>query len=533
MTALTTTDSQTSLSTDGPATTMVRRWLAARWVRFLSAMLGGVLIAVSFPDYNLAPLIFVAFVPLILAAVTASGKLEAFFLGSAGYTVTWLINVPWVITVMSKYGGLPYPTGVALFVAMSIVLGLYGGLFTLFVHLIRPGEAIRWWFVIPFVWAAVEFGRTFLLTGFPWNLIAAAAVDLRPIVQVAPVFGPYGIGAMIVLFSTLLAWIVLVSAPGGKKIVVIGGLLVFGLLWWTTGIVLIDRENFRILDEKTYTAALLQPNIPETMKWDEGQTLSIFMTMTEMTDAAAKAKPKPDVIIWPESTVPVVYMTTPMLRDYVESISRLEGIDVILGSVAEDPRDPDKLWNSAYIVTVGTTRGRYDKIRLVPFGEYVPLRKMLFFARKLVHAVGNFQFGSNDRPLKGKFSYGPAICYEVVYPQITAQQVRNGADVLVTITNDGWFGETAAPRQHLNNARLRAIEDNRYLLRAATSGISAVVDPTGKIVQELPVGRKGTIMATFAPRHRLTAYVRFGDWFAILAAVLAVAAAVVRRRVIR
>jgi apolipoprotein N-acyltransferase len=187
------------------------------------------------------------------------------------------------------------------------------------------------------------------------------------------------------------------------------------------------------------------------------------------------------------------------------------------------------MWTAAFLVSDGKTIGHYDKIRLVPFGEYVPLRKMLFFAHKLVRAVGEFEFGAKDTPLAGRFRYGPAICYEVVFPQIPRTQVVHGADVLVTITNDAWYDGTSAPRQHLNQARLRAVETDRYLLRAATTGISAFVTPTGRVVEELAMNRQGTIYARFEPRVTTTAYVRYGDWFAC-GAVVVVMIAIVRRR---
>jgi len=178
------------------------------------------------------------------------------------------------------------------------------------------------------------------------------------------------------------------------------------------------------------------------------------------------------------------------------------------------------VWNSAFLVSGGATIGHYDKMHLVPFGEYVPLRKMLFFAHKLVHEVGNFEFGTRDTPLVGHLHYGLAICYEIVFPQIARTQVIHGADVLVTVTNDAWYDGTSAPRQHLNMARLRAIETDRYLLRAATTGISAFVDPTGHVVQELPMNREGIIYARFQPRLSTTLYVRFGDWFAWIACAI-------------
>jgi len=236
-------------------------------------------------------------------------------------------------------------------------------------------------------------------------------------------------------------------------------------------------------------------------------------------------------VIWPESTVPLSYARTDFYRDAVESLTRQYHADAILGSVAEDLNDAMKMWNAAFLVSDGKTVGHYDKIRLVPFGEYVPLRKMLFFAHKLVHAVGEFEFGARDTPLAGRFRYGPAICYEVVYPQIARRQVVNGADVLVTITNDAWYDGTSAPRQHLNQARLRAVETDRYLLRAATTGISAYVTPAGRIVKELEMNRQGTIYARFEPRSTTTAYVRYGDWVAWVAVGLSMIAVVRRRRI--
>jgi apolipoprotein N-acyltransferase len=249
-----------------------------------------------------------------------------------------------------------------------------------------------------------------------------------------------------------------------------------------------------------------------------------MMAMTEEATAHGV-----QVVIWPESTVPLSYATTDFYRQAIEDISRSHGVDVILGSVAEDAKEPEKLWNAAFLVSGGRTIGHYDKIRLVPFGEYVPLRKMLFFAHKLVHAVGQFEFGTKDTPLDGLFRYGPAICYEVVFPQIPRTQVVHGANVLITITNDAWYDGTSAPRQHLNQARLRAIENDRFLLRAGTTGISAVIDPTGRIVQELAMGKQGIIYADFQPRTSVTPYVHYGDWFAWVAMMMVIVG-VVRRK---
>jgi apolipoprotein N-acyltransferase len=497
-------------------------------LRILLAILSGFLFAFAFPDVGMGWLIFVALIPLFVAVAKARNGWEAALLGWIGQTTAWLLMVPWVVRVMSHYGGLPYATGVAIFIAMCLYLGLYGALFAFAAWRIRPGRHFRRWLLLPLAWAAVEYVRTYLLTGFPWSLIAAAVVDYTALVQFDRVAGPYALGVLILLPATLVAWLIVVRPRGMERVLAIAGVAIVCFVWWATGLVA-SKLIARPADGLVSRAAMLQPNISQEMRWDSTNLIAIYHRMLSMTEEAIR-QGKVQVVIWPESTVPLSFATTDDYRNTIEAISRANDVDVILGSVAEDPARPNKLWNAAFLVSGGKTIGHYDKIRLVPFGEYVPLRKMLFFAEKLVHAVGEFELGTKDTPLVGRFRYGPAICYEVVFPEIPRTQVAHGADVLVTITNDAWYDGTSAPRQHLNQARLRAVETDRYLLRAGTTGISAFVDPTGRIVQELPMGKQGIVYAEFQARRTTTPYVRFGDWFAWGAIVATTIAALWRRK---
>lgn len=485
--------------------------------KFLLSIVSGVLFALAFPNAGVAWLIFIALTPLFVALARAGSWRESFALGWVSQTVAWLIMVPWVVRVMSHYGGLPLVTGVLIFIAMCLYLGLYGGVFAFAVWRIRPGDRFARWLLVPLAWAAVEYARTYLLTGFPWNLIAASIIDYTPLVQFDRVAGPYALGVLILLPSVLIAWLIAARPNGIRRTLAIGGVAVILFVWWATGLVA-AKLFVRPAGGQTGRAALLQPNISQEMRWNESNLLDIFKRMMAMSqDATASGA---QVVIWPESTVPLSYASTAFYRGAIEALSAENHVDVILGSVAEDEQSEGRLWNAAFLVSGGRTIGHYDKIRLVPFGEYVPLRKMLFFAKKLVRAVGEFEFGTRDTPLDGRFRYGPAICYEIVFPQIARQQVLHGADVLVTITNDAWYDGTSAPRQHLNQARLRAVETDRYLLRAGTTGISAFVDPAGRIVEELAMNRQGIVYANFESRKSTTPYVRFGDWFAWLACVV-------------
>ena len=485
--------------------------------RFFLSIVSGVLFALAFPNAGVAWLIFIALTPLFVALARAGSWRESFALGWVSQTVAWLIMVPWVVRVMSHYGGLPLVTGVLIFIAMCLYLGLYGGVFAFAIWRIRPGDRFARWLLVPLAWAAVEYARTYLLTGFPWNLIAASIIDYTPLVQFDRVAGPYALGVLILLPSVLIAWLIAARPNGIRRTLAIGGVAVILFVWWATGLVA-AKLFVRPAGGQTGRAALLQPNISQEMRWNESNLLDIFKRMMAMSqDATASGA---QVVIWPESTVPLSYASTAFYRGAIEALSAENHVDVILGSVAEDEQSEGRLWNAAFLVSGGRTIGHYDKIRLVPFGEYVPLRKMLFFAKKLVRAVGEFEFGTRDTPLDGRFRYGPAICYEIVFPQIARQQVLHGADVLVTITNDAWYDGTSAPRQHLNQARLRAVETDRYLLRAGTTGISAFVDPAGRIVEELAMNRQGIVYANFESRKSTTPYVRFGDWFAWLACVV-------------
>jgi apolipoprotein N-acyltransferase len=497
-------------------------------LRIALAILSGLLFAWSFPDVAQGWLAFFALAPLLVAVAGARRMREAFLLGWLAQGVAWALMVPWVVRVMSHYGGLPVPVGVALFLAMAAFLGLYGGVFAMLAKRLHLGERFGRWLVVPLIWAALEYLRTYFLTGFPWNLIATPMVDYPSLVQIDRFAGPYLLGAMVVLPSVVIAWLITQRrAAQMARVLVLGGLGIILLVWWGTGLVaakLIATPQ----GGATATAALLQPNISQEMRWDEANVTRIYQKMVAMTVEAAERGAT--IVVWPESTVPLSYTDTPFYRQSIEDISKQYDIDILLGSVATDPAQPNRIWNSAFLASGGRTIGRYDKVRLVPFGEYVPMRRVLFFAEKLVHAVGEFEFGTSEVPLAGKMQYGLAICYEIVFPQITRTQVRNGATVLVTVTNDAWYDGTSAPAQHLWQARLRAVEDDRYLLRSATTGISAFVDPTGQVLSWIPMGKDGIIYAKFEARTTRTGYVRFGDWFAWLACVITLVAAWRRRQ---
>jgi hypothetical protein len=304
-------------------------------LRLVLAVITGVLFALSFPNVAQGWLMFVALAPLLVAVARARSNGQAFLLGWIAFTTAWLIMVPWVVRVMSHYGGLPYITGVLIFVAMAVILGLYGGAFTTIVKRLRLGERFAPWLLIPLAWAAIEYARTFLLTGFPWNLVATAIVDYTPMIQIDRAIGPYFTGALVLLPSVVIAWAVTQRVPPISRVIVIGALGILVLVWWGTGLVA-SKLIVRPTGAATVRAALLQPNISQEMRWDEENVLAIYRKMIGMTVDAARNGAK--VVIWPESTVPLSYTETAFYRESIEQLSREHGVDIILGSgAAEQP----------------------------------------------------------------------------------------------------------------------------------------------------------------------------------------------------
>src|SRR4051812_43786035 len=295
--------------------------------RILLAIASGLLFAFAFPNVAIGWFAFIAFIPLYVALARARSGWEAALLGWISQTTAWLLMVPWVVRVMSHYGGLPYITGVLLFCAMCFVLGLYGALYGWLFWRIRPTAFYPRWLLVALAWPVIEFIRTYALTGFPWNLLAASIVDYTSMIQLDRVAGPYFVGFLILIPATVVAWLITQKPHGIDRVLVIGGASILLFVWWATGLVaskLIDRPN----GLPTTRAALLQPNISQEMRWNDANLIAIYQRMMSMTGEAIGAGAK--IVIWPESTVPLSYSSTDFYRESIESTSRLHDIDIIL-----------------------------------------------------------------------------------------------------------------------------------------------------------------------------------------------------------
>jgi apolipoprotein N-acyltransferase len=506
---------------------------------WLLVLLSATLQVLSFPLPGLYILSWIALAPLLVAILHArypatiqldeSQKLvpaspwQGFQLGYASGVLWYLATCYWVYDTMHQYGGLSAPVGLFVLVLFSLYLGLYHGLFGLLVSLLARRDSSNRLALLsaPFLWVAVELART-RISGFPWDLLGITQVDNIPLTRIATVTGVYGLSFEILLVNVAFAAAFLVHRTKRKTLLVaslVALLLLQAGRWLSLPALPVD-----------HTAVLLQQNLPvaETDAWTKDyfeRTLQEFSALSMNPDPAPRQHP--DLIIWPESPAPF-QTNDPTFREPISSLARQSQAWLVVGSIGVD--NPQTVFNSATLVSpAGDWDGRYSKIHLVPFGEYVPFASVFSFASGLTQAVGNFTRGTSRAPLQaGNQKLGIFICYESIFPDEVRQLVAQGAQVLVNISNDGWYGDSGAWAQHLNQARMRAVENSRWLLRDTNTGLTASIDPYGRLVAHLERKTRGALSAPYAVTKVTTFYAEHGDWFAYLCAIISTGALIAR-----
>jgi apolipoprotein N-acyltransferase len=507
------------------------------YVRVPLAVASGAALALSFPNYNLSLLAWAAVGLLILASIGArprAGGLYGFLHGVVFYP----LSVPWIDTVMHQYGSVDAITSAAILALLSVSFAVFPALFgwaIAFVSIQLPtgkNWLLACW-LAPFLWVALEFARTYLiLGGFPWNLTGYAPSGSLGMLQLAALTGVYGLSFVVAAWSSLVVYAIL----SGRQRVWKAALLATGalVLWGVGGKYVVP------VTAPHQVAHLVQTNFAQSEQypanWMEIHAGDMDQ-LERVSVGAAQDKPaRPALIVWPEVPAPFS-MQDPAFAQRATKIARESASDFLVG-IVDWKRDGQGHWlasNTAILLNpLGLRVFTYDKIHLVPFGEFVPYRRWLRFAGRLTADIADFTPGAEFRV--GKLpngSFGVFICYEAIFPDEVRQFTRSGAQLLINLSNDGWFGRSAAPAQHLAMARLRAVENRRWLLRDTNNGFTASVDPYGRIVAELPTDVRGELDAPYDFRSGLTLYTRFGDWFAwlcVIASLLVLAAAFSQRQ---
>jgi len=452
-----------------------------------------------------------------------AGAWQGFLLGYVSGVIWYLGSCYWVFNTMHEYGGLDVVTSALLLVAYALYLALYHGLFGLLLALTaarRNGYSLRALLFAPFIWVAVELARAYI-TSFPWDLLGYTQIDNIPLTRIASVTGVYGLSFEIALVNTVVTAAFLVPRQKRASLLAVS----------VAAIVLLQAGKLYSPPAlpTTHGVTLVQSNVPVL---DEAWTLDYELeTLRELATLSVRPRAEPDgspgLIIWPEAPTP--FFTTDLhVRTTLADIARNANSAIIASTIGirgfDDPSGARQIYNAASVVAPnGAWIAEYDKIHLVPFGEYVPFADLLVFARKLTREVGTFSRGRSRDPLQLDGNrVGIFICYESIFPNEIRQFARNGAQVFVNISNDGWYGNTSAPLQHLNMARMRAIENHRWLLRDTNTGVTTVIDPDGRIVVQAPRFQRTALQGAYDAEQNTTFYTRHGDWFPILCAIIAV-----------
>ena len=485
------------------------------------SVLSGLLLTLSFPKPEVFFLAWGALVPL-LVAVRGSTPPGAFALGWLCGLVHYLTALYWIHHVVAHYGGLPSPLSLAILVLLCGYLAVYPALFA--VAALRLQSRPLWRLVaLPAAWVTLEWIRAHALTGFPWASLGYSQTPWSTLIQAADVTGVYGVSALVALANV--CWVNVMEKRGVVPALVVPAACLGLVLFYG------DRrlEQIRGLLQKTevWTVGVIQGNIDQGVKWDPSYQKTTLERYERLTLQAFMEEPPPELVVWPETAVPFFYGLDAERSQRLKRIVREAGSPLLFGSpgVIEKGREVPRLQNRAYLLDPERgDSGSYAKRHLVPFGEYVPLSKVLFFINKLVEAVGTFSPGDDPSPLEleGK-ELGVLICYEAIFPRLARETVNGGASVLVNITNDAWFGDSGAPYQHLEMARWRAVEFRRPFVRAANTGVSSIFDATGKGCGRIALDTAGFLVCPVRPLELKTFYARRGDWFAwvCMAATLA------------
>ena len=517
-----------------------------------------------FAWFGLVPLLWAILAPALASELQASRPLRrGFLLGYLAGFLWYAGNCYWVRDTMARYGDLPAIVPVLLLIGYSLVLGLYFAFFGLAVALVRKatGSTRLALAAAPIFWAALELAAA-RITSVPWDQLGYSQVDNGLVNQLAPWTGVYGISFVLVAANAFLAGCVLTerkSAPRFARPAILGVLGVFLIVFLMNGVHVLPPRP-----APTATAVLIQPNLDVSQEnrwlapgeW-ESHMDNFSQQATEPCSAASPSSTArktyiagipqtgaptaeilcppnpthPDLVVWPESPAPFDEIDPKLQRSLI-SIAHTAQAPLVVGSVGWD-QDPEtqawRYYNSALVISpTGARVGRYDKIHLVPYGEYIPYKEVFFFARKLTGRVSEFTRGTDRKVFRlptangEAHRYGVFICYESVFADEVRQFAQLGAEVLVNISDDGWYGDTSAPWQHLNMVRMRAIENRRWILRDTNTGVTAVIDPEGRVRQSIARHQPGALPARFAFRDDLTYYTAHGDVFAWLCAILAI-----------
>lgn len=478
------------------------------WNAIFLATASGVLLFLSFPKYGSGFLAFIALIPLFRAISEATSLRQGLLLGFITGLICHVGLLYWIAYVVVNYGYLPLYLGIILMLLLSSYLSLYLAVFAAGIIFFRKNIAL--YLLAPVLWICLEYCKSYLFTGFPWENLGYSQYLNKYLIQISDITGVYGLSFLIVLVNASIFCFFTETAKKKFVLTIALILLISGVLIY--GVQRSSQIEQALQNEAETEVILIQGNIDQSIKWNEGfqkETVNIYEQLS-----LQNAPIKGSLIVWPETALPFNYQDANSLQKQVRDVALTTKSWFIFGSTSYDktPKDTN-YYNSSYLLSPdGEIKGKYNKVHLVPYGEYVPLRNIFPFIKKLTAGMGDFTAGSGYIPLAmDNKKIGILICYEGILPFAARTYKKEGAELLVNITNDAWFGATSAPFQHFSMTVFRAVETRLYLVRAANTGITAIVDPMGQVVGKTNIFEKALLKGNIKFSNIQTIYTRCGD----------------------
>lgn len=503
---------------------------------FLLAILSGVLLTLSIPKVDWWPLAWVAIVPVLIALYDARGPDSTKRVYTIGLTfgfVSGVGKVYWVTETVVSYGDLGWVLGLFSMAMVALLLASYALVFSLFAARANWRNA-AFPLLAASLWTGLEYLQTYLFTGFPWELLGYSQYRVLTVIQIARLTGVYGVSFLVLLVNVSLAlfvvairdgfnWRVPIRAMGMASVLMIAT-IAYG--WFT-----LTATHTTEAQTPVTRVAVAQGNVRQGEKWSPGMLQKTINTYILLTLEALKQKP--DLVVFPETAM-TFYLENPTYQMFTRQVTDIvdgTGVPLLTGALGFNPEKKGAVYNSAFLlVPKQGVVGRYSKSHLVPFGEYIPFTLLFSWLEKLTLDTGVLTPGDGPSVMGlpgGELRIGTAICYESIFPDLVRRFVLDGANVLVVITNDAWFGDSSAPRQHFSMAVFRAVENATPVVRAANTGISGYISATGQAFGLTPLNTTTTTVGDIYPRREgPTLYTRFGDvfsWLCVVAGILGVA----------
>lgn len=543
----------------------------------LLAGLSGLMLTASFSPINLDWMAWISLLPLLIS-IEGKSRSDAFKIGLIAGIFHYLTLIYWIVTVISRYGNISLGLSLSALLLLSFYLSLYMAFFALLVVNVKKSSLYSFWGAC--IWVALEYARSHIMTGFPWCLLGYSQFSRLPLIQISDITGVYGLSFVIVWVNFVIYNLVFLTIKktistyttvhkpqatifdhkkhnGQQKTdpprsqrrrfsetAVLSEFRKSGRWWAENGyaarIIAIEiiltslvigfilfyghnnlKENTKN-NGKDLRVVIVQGNIDQSIKWDldfQEKTVSIYRKLS-----IESADFEPQLIIWPETALPYYFQDTSQLSKEVFEVAKITNSNILFGSPGYvKHKDTMVYYNRAYIISANKVFDYYDKVHLVPFGEYVPLKKYIPFVHRVVPAAGDFSGGREVKPLHSPdLTIGSLICFEAIFPDISRKLAIKGAELLVNLTNDAWFGRTSAPYQHLSMAVFRCVENGLPMVRAANTGISAFILANGKIVNKSELFVRGTLQREIQLKQKKTFYSQLGDIFAILIIIITI-----------